>query len=445
MPPPENPTPAFGTNRKRCVSESFYQKRPPLHWVGLLSRVSGRSNNDIRLDRSSVTIGRKACDVLLPDESVSRQHARIQRNGDDFILEDLASFNGTHINGTPVLSCVLRDGDTVQFGQNLFLFERLLERAIAAPMAGPLAPPKGGLTIRFWGTRGSIPTPGPNTEKYGGNTTCLELRYNDTLLVFDAGSGIRDLGTDWAREFADRPVKGHLLFTHLHWDHIQGFPFFVPAYRKGNSITIYGAERTEGGIRELLGGQMSGPYFPVPLAAMQANLDFRPAPERFDVGPIAVRTTALPHPGGCLGFRLEVGGSTFVLATDCELDQVALNADEVRANPLVPRRYNPALLDFFKGAHMIVIDCQYTDEQYATKRGWGHNGVATVADLCIQVQPDALVLFHHDPASDDKAVASMVDDVYVRLAGTAASGTLVLAAREQLVMRVGKPIRPLQL
>jgi phosphoribosyl 1,2-cyclic phosphodiesterase len=303
----------------------------------------------------------------------------------------------------------------------------------------------GGLTVKFWGTRGSIPTPGPRTEKYGGNTPCLELRFQDTLVVLDAGSGIRALGAAWAAEFGASPLRAHLLFTHLHWDHIQGFPFFAPAYRKGNSLAIYGEERPDGGVRELLGGQMRGSYFPVPLEAMQAELDFRTAGAAFEVGPVAVRTARLPHPGGCLGYRLEAEGAVFVLATDCELDQVARNAEEVRADPRAPRQYDPALLEFLSGAHVLVIDCQYTDAEYPSKRGWGHNALGAVADLCVQVRPDVLVLFHHDPTSDDAKVSGMADEVSGRLEGTAASGTLVLAARERLLMRVGKPLRPLSL
>ncbi len=304
---------------------------------------------------------------------------------------------------------------------------------------------RGGLTVRFWGARGSIPTPGPQTEKFGGNTTCLEVRCGDTCVVIDAGSGIRDLGLAWAREFADRPVHANLLFTHLHWDHIQGFPFFAPAYRKGNIFTVYGEERPDGGVRELLGGQMRGSYFPVPVSAMQAELVFQLTAPTFTVGPITVRTTHLPHPGGCLGYRLEAEGSTFVLATDSELDQVALNSAEVKADPRVSRRYDPALLAFFADAHMVVIDCQYTDEQYRSKHGWGHNGMAAVLDLCQQVRPDVLVLFHHDPQNDDATVAGMVDDACARLGGGPAEGTLVLAARERLTMHVGKPLRPLKL
>jgi phosphoribosyl 1,2-cyclic phosphodiesterase len=302
-----------------------------------------------------------------------------------------------------------------------------------------------GLTVRFWGTRGSIPTPGRHTEKYGGNTTCLELRCQDTVLVLDAGSGIREMGAAWVDEFAGRTVRAHLLLTHLHWDHIQGFPFFAPAYQEGNALTLYGQRRAQGGIRELLCGQMEGPYFPVPFSALRAGMDFRDAGEAFEVGPVRVRTLPLPHPGGCLGYRLEADGSVFVLATDAELDLAALNAEEVRADPRAPRQYAPGLLEFFRGVHLLVLDCQYTDAEYPTFRGWGHNAVATVVDLCRQARPDMLALFHHDPRRSDEKVSAMRDDAAGRVERAGVTETLVLAARERLTLRVGKPLRPLAL
>lgn len=300
------------------------------------------------------------------------------------------------------------------------------------------------MCVRFWGTRGSIPTPGRATEKYGGNTTCLEVRCGETRIVLDAGSGIRQLGNAWLAEFAGRPIDAHVVFTHLHWDHIQGFPFFAPAYVKGNRFTIWGDERKEGGVRELLSGQMRGSYFPVPLAAMQAELVFQNAVEEFAIGNVRVWTMPLPHPGGCLGYRLESEGCVMVLATDSELDLVALNRDELPQHFDVPRRYDPKLLDFFSGANMLVIDAQYTDDEYLTKKGWGHNSTTTLIDLCTQVRPDMLVMFHHDPNSSDDKVTSMVADLAKRLEDRGVKDTLVLAARERMTLQVRKPIRPLE-
>jgi len=295
-----------------------------------------------------------------------------------------------------------------------------------------------GLTVRFWGTRGSIPTPGRATEKYGGNTPCVEVRYDDSLMVFDAGSGIREMGMSWLDEFSGRAIDATLLFTHLHWDHIQGFPFFACAYDPHNSFTIYGEDRPNAGVEQLLSGQMSGDYFPIPISAMQAQIAFRTVSEQFDVGGTTIKPFPLPHPGGALGYRVEADGSVFVFATDCELDQIATNHEELKDNHLAPRQYSPELLEFFRGAQLLVIDSQYTDELYQARVGWGHNSIATVVDLCTQVTPDMLALFHHHPQSTDEIVAEIADETAKRLHHEGQS-VLVFAAREGLTVKVEKP------
>lgn len=188
------------------------------------------------------------------------------------------------------------------------------------------------LTVRFWGTRGLIPTPGRKTEKYGGNTTCLKVRHGDTIIVCDADSGIRAMNAAWMEEYGERSIDAHLVLTHLHWDHIQGFPFFAVAYQPQNKISVYGEHRPTGGIRDSLSGQMQGDYFPVQLSAMQAELEFHATSDAFRIGAVDVTTFRLPHPGGALGYRFETPDSTFVLATDRELDQIAKNADRLAAS-----------------------------------------------------------------------------------------------------------------
>ena len=303
----------------------------------------------------------------------------------------------------------------------------------------------GRMTVRFWGTRGSIPTPGRATEKYGGNTCCLELRCGDMPIVLDAGSGIRELGETWSAEFAGEPIRASLLFTHLHWDHIQGFPFFSPAYQAGNVLVCYGEDRPSGGIRELLSGQMQGDYFPVPISAMHSQLEFRTTTEEFAVGDLTVRTCRLPHPGGSLAYRVASDQSVFVFATDCELDQAARNTADVQSDPNAPRDYTPELLGFFRGADLLVIDCQFLDDEYRQRYGWGHNSIATVVDLCAQVHPHMVGLFHHDPHHGDDVVAAMVGDVARRLENRGVRDMLVFAAREGVTMEVKKPRPPLRL
>ncbi len=296
-----------------------------------------------------------------------------------------------------------------------------------------------GLTIRFWGTRGSIPTPGRSTEKYGGNTPCIEVRHRDTRIVVDAGSGIREMSTKWLDEEGVGPTNVSLLFTHLHWDHIQGFPFFAHGYMSQNELVVFG--EADKPVEELLSGQMSGDYFPVELSAMRAKMVFRPIVGPFEVGGVHVTPFPLPHPGGSLGFRMQAGDSVLVVATDSELDLIAQNRDEVLEDHEASRSYADDFLEMFRGANLVVLDCQYTDSIYAQRTGWGHNSVATAVDLCRQTRPDMVALYHHDPQSSDDTVSNMADEVNRRLAQTK-DRILVFAAREGLAMRVAKPKPP---
>lgn len=301
--------------------------------------------------------------------------------------------------------------------------------------------PTSGMAVRFWGVRGSIPTPGRGAERFGGNTTCVEIRYEDTIVVLDAGSGIRELGLSWLREFGDEPVNASILFTHVHWDHIQGFPFFAPAYRPGNRLKIIGDDRDGGSVQSLLDGQMQQSYFPAPLSAMQASMEFQPVKPEFAIGPIRIRTFPLPHPGGCLGYRLEAGGAKMVFATDCELDKVARNIESLKTDPLSRRDYQDDLLRFFDGVHLLIVDCQYPDDVYLSRVGWGHNSLGAVADLCGQIDVDMVALFHHDPEHDDDAVSAIAADAHARFQSRRLK-SMVLAAREGVTLRVEKPQRP---
>lgn len=285
------------------------------------------------------------------------------------------------------------------------------------------------LTVRFWGTRGSIPVPGPRTAKYGGNTACLEILYRDTRIIVDAGSGIRQLGRSFSQS-ASSPI--HLLLTHSHWDHIQGLPFFAPVYSGQNKIIVIGNDHPEQ-LSNVMRGQMSMPYFPVPFEAVAENFNVRRAQPFFEIGDIQVRSQPLPHPGGCLGYRFEAGGQTIVLATDCELESLGSDAGSGK----LPWDSHPKLLDFFEGADLIVIDCQYTDQEYRQRVGWGHNSVSAVVDVCRRVGPETMVLFHHDPDSDDAKVDAMVESAKRRLFESGHFDSTVLAAREQSCLSVG--------
>jgi phosphoribosyl 1,2-cyclic phosphodiesterase len=227
--------------------------------------------------------------------------------------------------------------------------------------------------VRFWGVRGSIPTPGPGTVRYGGNTSCVSVEAaGHDLLVLDAGSGIRLLGLDLI-ECKRLPVTAHLFLSHTHWDHIQGFPFFAPAFIPGNSICIYGAAGSDEGLIEALEGQMLHRYFPVTLDELGASFSFqRITPGSHEVGGARITVAPLHHPGSTVGYRLELNGCIVAYVTDTE----PLGAAD---RPQI----DPATLLLARDADVLIHDAQYTDEEYPKKVGWGHSPVSHVVDLAV--------------------------------------------------------------
>jgi phosphoribosyl 1,2-cyclic phosphodiesterase len=240
-------------------------------------------------------------------------------------------------------------------------------------------------TVTFFGVRGSIPTPGSTTVRVGGNTACVAVRFGDQLIVLDGGSGLRQLGAS-----TSAPLEATLLFGHLHWDHIQGVPFFGPLFHPQTRLTLVGPE----GLREALAAQMSGPSFPVRLDQVPAQLRFETlAPgARFGVGDVQVATAPLRHPGGGLAYRLERAGVAVAYVCDTEAPEHGPDAAHV------------ALAD---GADLLVHDAQYLPEEYPAKVGWGHSTFATAAALARAAGARRLVLTHHDPTRDDLAVARL--------------------------------------
>jgi phosphoribosyl 1,2-cyclic phosphodiesterase len=254
--------------------------------------------------------------------------------------------------------------------------------------------------LKFWGVRGSIPSPGPGTAHYGGNTSCVELRADGELIVLDAGTGIRPLGLALGAEFEGRPIDLSLLISHTHWDHIQGFPFFLPAYDAKNTVTIVGYEGTDASLRQTLAGQMESPYFPIAMQAMPGNLSVRnPKRRSFSIGPIKVRSIRLNHPGLTVGYRFETGGGTVIYMPDNE--PVAPGGG--------PRRIDPKQVEFVRDADILIIDSQYGPEEYEAHPGWGHGCVDDVVALACEGGVRRMFLFHHDPDHDDLHVARLVD------------------------------------
>lgn len=252
--------------------------------------------------------------------------------------------------------------------------------------------------VTFWGTRGSIPTPGNSTEKYGGNTPCVHVQHQKTDIILDAGTGIRNLGLELMQR--NKKLDLHLLLSHTHWDHIQGLPFFVPAYSKDTNISIYGSPQKESFLEGILQGQMDLNYFPVDMNALQANLSIKEIKNNtFKVGTVNVEwQEQVCHPGGSVRYRIEVDGKKIIYATDVELDKIFKpNKNDFKTNGNLKSEY----MSFIKNADLLIADAQYTAEEYATKKDWGHSSIPIVLEVAHKQGVKQLALFHHDPQRSD--------------------------------------------
>ncbi len=262
------------------------------------------------------------------------------------------------------------------------------------------------MLVRFWGTRGSIAKPGPSTLKYGGNTSCVEFRTeDDTLIVVDCGTGAHGLGQELLRS---GKTRGHLLITHAHWDHIQGFPFFAPLFIPGNEWDIY-APGAAGGLEGILRGQMEYTYFPVNLDQMGAQTRYHDLAEgTFDVAEVHVTSQYLNHPAVTLGYRLEVGGVHVVYSSDHEPHSrhqaEPQEMPRAGATPVMVHVEDARHAEFLKGADLVIHDAQYTAAEYGKKVGWGHSTVEYVVDVTVASGAKRLALFHHDPLRTDAAL-----------------------------------------
>ena len=267
------------------------------------------------------------------------------------------------------------------------------------------------MRVKFWGTRGSIATPGPATTIYGGNTSCVELRCGSDLLVFDAGTGLRPFGLDLAKEFAGRPLTVHLFISHTHWDHIQGFPFFIPAYNATTTIHVYGSTGQGRPLEKILRGQMAADYFPVALGDMSATINVHEyIGKPFQIGNATVSAMYLNHPGMTLGYRVAYGGKSFIYGTDNEPYQHTLEhlGQRAEAGREFGRRLDKEFVEFIADANFYIGEAQYTDEEYPTRIGWGHSSVSATVEAALAAKVRSLALFHHDPLHDDDAVTAMV-------------------------------------
>jgi phosphoribosyl 1,2-cyclic phosphodiesterase len=288
---------------------------------------------------------------------------------------------------------------------------------------------------RFWGVRGSIPTPGPSTLHYGGNTACVEVRAGGQIILLDAGTGMRNLGLHLAEEFKERTLDLTLLLSHTHWDHIQGFPFFLPAYNPRTHLRILGYEGAAKGLAEALSGQMQSAYFPVAFDQLPAAIRVEELQDmEFPVGPVRVRSCFVNHPGICASYRIETSGGAMVYMTDAEpRHRVRSQPDAVNAgqspNVDFARHEEARLTAFIQGAEVLIMDAQYDCAEYESHVGWGHACVDDVVSLAVSSGVKRLFLFHHDPAHDDGAVSRMADHARQWVEQTGGH-TLVEAARE---------------
>jgi phosphoribosyl 1,2-cyclic phosphodiesterase len=268
--------------------------------------------------------------------------------------------------------------------------------------------------LRFWGTRGSIAVPGPETLRYGGNTTCLELRADGEIIVLDAGSGIRPLGVALQEEFQSRPIKLSLLITHAHWDHIQGFPFFKPAYDSQNEIRVLGFDGAGATFREIMTEPMKSPFFPITMRELSARMDIHKLTEmKFSLGKVDVHAAFVNHPGVCAGYRIFTSAGSVAFLPDHEPYEFFLHP--ARGKQLSPEQAKEiaadeqtALLQFLRGSDVLIVDSQYTDQEYKTHIGWGHGSISSAVSLALAAEVQTLLLFHHDPSHDDHMVDEMV-------------------------------------
>jgi phosphoribosyl 1,2-cyclic phosphodiesterase len=271
------------------------------------------------------------------------------------------------------------------------------------------------MRIKFWGVRGSIATPGESTVKYGGNTACTELHLDDeSLIILDAGTGIRNLGNELVK--GGKKVRAHILITHPHWDHIQGFPFFKPAFIAGNEVTIVGPEAKGVKLNKLIAEQMNKVYFPVNLSELEAKINFIPMKEdTIEVHGAKVQSFFVNHPGFTIGYRISHNGKSLAYISDNEPFSEETSHLFTNGEAEVMKLFrdyggdpNNRVLDFIQGVDVLIHDTTYTPEQYADHIGWGHSDYLQTLRLASKAGVKTLFLFHYDPSLTDSDVDKML-------------------------------------
>jgi len=286
---------------------------------------------------------------------------------------------------------------------------------------------KSDIEMTFWGTRGTLPRPGPDSLRYGGNTCCMALEFpRGQRFIFDAGSGIKMLADHLMKQ--KKRLEGRIFISHPHWDHINTLPFFTPLYSPGNEWEILGASHGPTKMKDLVEAQMDGVYFPITTREFGAKVEFTDLQQgsyRFD--DIAVDTMLLAHPGNCLGYRVTYEGRSVCYITDNELF--------LPESDYYNQEYEEQLLDFTSGTDALIIDTNYFDDEYAARVGWGHSSVGQVARFAHRAEAKTLYLFHHDHTHDDELIDQKVGKAR-ELLRSLGSSTVCEAPAEQKLIRL---------
>lgn len=348
----------------------------------------------------------------------------IDAGADDFLLKPIKPVDLLHLLDIEGGTTFLRRSDLMGSKSAAPPDTAFFRHAIGSPP-----------TVQFWGVRGSIATPGPSTLKFGGNTTCVEVRADGELIVFDAGTGIRNLGRKLAGEFKSQPIEITILITHTHWDHIQGFPFFIPLYVPQNQIRIMGYEGSRIGLQSVLTSQMESPFFPVSMQQLPGYLKVQELKEmEFNIGKVKVTAAFMNHPGICVGYRLETSGGSIAFIPDNEPHsrlRMAPVTDSTQSHEVLAyaQKQDEKLIEFIRDCDVVIMDSQYDGVEYKSHIGWGHTCVDDAVALAVIANVKKLFLFHHDPDHDDAKVESM-EEWARELAAIHGSKLQVDAARE---------------